>query len=68
MKKFGHGGTSLQFGSLSCHTGWLEALAEDEEGNCDNNMDSPANKRLEKVYDAIQLLNEAAGMSKEDAE
>jgi hypothetical protein len=69
LKKFGHGGTSPQHGSLSLHIGWLEALVSDEEESCPNwDRDSLQGKRLEKVYDAIQLLYEAAGMSEEDQE
>ena len=68
-KKFGHGGRALENGSLSHHIGWLEALASDEEESMgEATTAGPASERLKKVQDAIQLLYDAAAMSKEDQE
>lgn len=58
LKPFGAGGTSIENGDLAHHVGWLEALASDEAETVTSHR-GPKGKRLAKVEDAIQLLNEA---------
>ncbi len=58
MKPFGHGGSAIEHGGLAHHLGWLEALASDEEENVKSQR-GPKARRLAKVQDALQLLNEA---------
>lgn len=59
LKPFGAGGSSIQHGDLAHHIGWIEALASDEEENIPASGRGAKAKRLAKVHDALQLLNEA---------
>lgn len=58
MNAFGHGGRSIENGDLAHHVGWIEALASDEEENV-RSQRGPKARRLAKVQEALQLLNEA---------
>lgn len=66
LKPFGHGGSTLDWGyDLPLLVGHLEGLAGDEEDNVGTTSGAKA-KRLEKVEEAIGLLNEAMDMGRED--
>lgn len=60
LKPFGEGSSGYDSGyTLPLMTGWLEEMANHEQ---DENIHTPGGrktKRLNKVWDAIQLLNEA---------
>lgn len=65
LKPFGHGGTSLNHGDLNFHIGWIEALVMDEEDR-EMAFRGPRAKRLERVQEALGLLNQAVEMGNED--
>ena len=66
LKPFGNGGSTRDWGyDLPLLVGHLEGLARDEEDNVGTTSGAKA-KRLERVEEAIQLLNEAMDMGRED--
>lgn len=58
LKEFGGNGHSKRYGvDLPYLVGWLESLINDEEDTC-KGLYGPKQRRLEKAYDALQLLTD----------
>ena len=67
LKPFGAGGSTRECGyDLPLLIGHLEGLASDEEDTITAVRRGRKATRLEKVQDAIELLNQASDMGSED--
>jgi hypothetical protein len=66
LRPFGYGGTSIGYGDLAHHIGWIEALATDEEENLSTSGRGPKAKRHELVTDALDKLNQALDMGPDE--